>query len=600
MEVKAYFKNIENIIINELKFARKSIKIAVAWFTNDKFKSTLEKKVNEGISVEILLNDDDINHLGDKSIDFSKFTKDGGKLALCKGNNSIMHEKFCIIDDKVLIEGTFNWTYYAENRNDEHIVVFKDFPKLLQQFIERYENLKKKYAVSTSENLQSHSEILAKLESIDKQGKSKDYIDEFSKFWEMHVSSKYMFDQEEFDIQQIFIEFEEEYQNILAEREEQKQREELQKYTDSFRKKFLYDVPEITNLTLLYTNVLHTIQEKLNDKSISDKLKGISASEVCVNSSVCKEKNVWDYLKGVGVPFVVDKEYWYDSIFNPNPEKYCKYSDCIGYSDRMEDINIRMHTRNLKAIEDVFNLRLIVTDDLQQPESFDFARERSLYIQMMKDGYSTEQIKKHVYQVEYGKGDQKNSLSDVLYTMSMEQLEDLMLAVRGFKAHSFNILDKIMESRLSMPDIYKHLDKDLPKTLKGYRWWQHFKERLWMKLPINIFSENTCYYRVQWFFLQSIIKPKQNQKQKPTLIEALEDLCGIDLSCFEGENTISTVGDNYWIPKEIVTKLPLGKPGLEKFYYKTSKDILLKKEIGYYYEIFNRIKKELHNTDSSS
>ena len=146
MEVKAYFENIENIIINELMFARKSIKIAVAWFTDAEFIPYLVRKVKGGVSVEILLHHDDINHLGDNSIDFSDFTEVGGKLAWCKSIHSVMHEKFCIIDDEVLIEGTFNWTYYAENRNDEHIIVFKDFPELLKQFIERYESLKKKYA----------------------------------------------------------------------------------------------------------------------------------------------------------------------------------------------------------------------------------------------------------------------------------------------------------------------------------------------------------------------------------------------------------------------------------------------------------------------
>ena len=81
MEVKAYFENIENIIINELMFARKSIKIAVAWFTDAEFIPYLVRKVKGGVSVEILLHHDDINHLGDNSIDFSDFTEVGGKLA---------------------------------------------------------------------------------------------------------------------------------------------------------------------------------------------------------------------------------------------------------------------------------------------------------------------------------------------------------------------------------------------------------------------------------------------------------------------------------------------------------------------------------------
>lgn len=34
-----------------------------------------------------------------------------------------MHNKFCIFDGSILITGSYNWTYSAENRNAENIII---------------------------------------------------------------------------------------------------------------------------------------------------------------------------------------------------------------------------------------------------------------------------------------------------------------------------------------------------------------------------------------------------------------------------------------------------------------------------------------------
>ena len=37
-----------------------------------------------------------------------------------------MHDKFCIIDNQIVITGSYNWTDNAEFKNDENIVILKD------------------------------------------------------------------------------------------------------------------------------------------------------------------------------------------------------------------------------------------------------------------------------------------------------------------------------------------------------------------------------------------------------------------------------------------------------------------------------------------
>lgn len=114
MEVKVFFNDIENVVINELMLANSSIKVAMSYFTNSRIMEILDRKVRGGVKVELLLRHDETNIAGPTALDFRSFKGSGGYLVWAVGVNVAMNEKFCIIDDSVLIEGTFNWTYSAE------------------------------------------------------------------------------------------------------------------------------------------------------------------------------------------------------------------------------------------------------------------------------------------------------------------------------------------------------------------------------------------------------------------------------------------------------------------------------------------------------
>ena len=136
---------IQNAIQLELFGAQKSIKIAVSWFTNELLFQPLLLKLQAGVSVEIILNDDDINRSAD-GLNFDSFSRLGGTLGW---NNSkqLMHDKFCIIDEKVVISGSYNWTNKAEY-NDEHRTIFKEEPATTKFFISKFSELSKKYGIT--------------------------------------------------------------------------------------------------------------------------------------------------------------------------------------------------------------------------------------------------------------------------------------------------------------------------------------------------------------------------------------------------------------------------------------------------------------------
>lgn len=141
--IKHVNNKIQNAIQTEIFKAKESIKIAVAWFTNELLLQPLVLKLKEGVSVEIIINNDEINHGGESSLDFTDFLQAGGIL---RWNNSkqLTHEKFCIIDNRIVITGSYNWTKKAEY-NSEVETFYYDEKETIQFFTEVFENLSSRF-----------------------------------------------------------------------------------------------------------------------------------------------------------------------------------------------------------------------------------------------------------------------------------------------------------------------------------------------------------------------------------------------------------------------------------------------------------------------
>jgi hypothetical protein len=130
--VKAHFQNIRHSIIREMEMATKSIKVAVYWFTNHELFDLLYQKQLNGVDCELIIHNDYINNR-DNGLPFQDFINAGGKFYFSDEENP-MHNKFCIIDNQVLINGSYNWTYYAESKNRENILIVKDEFDVLKAF----------------------------------------------------------------------------------------------------------------------------------------------------------------------------------------------------------------------------------------------------------------------------------------------------------------------------------------------------------------------------------------------------------------------------------------------------------------------------------
>ena len=145
MKSQAYFDKIHKHIETNLKTSKTSIRIAVAWFTDTRLFNILCEKADEGVHVELLMANHEINH--DSNIKYRDLINKGGQLFWIGKEGAyapLMHNKFCIIDNTILIFGSYNWTQKAKS-NHESITVIEEDYNLILDFNQEFDKIKDKY-----------------------------------------------------------------------------------------------------------------------------------------------------------------------------------------------------------------------------------------------------------------------------------------------------------------------------------------------------------------------------------------------------------------------------------------------------------------------
>lgn len=132
---EAHFQDIQNRILKALDDAEVSITLVMAWFTNDTLFQKIIEKQTQGIEIKLAIYDDGINKK--HGVDISKIPH----VKLKKGQRGgLMHNKFCVIDNQVVLTGSYNWSDNAEFKNDENITIEYD-PKQASKYSVEYRRL---------------------------------------------------------------------------------------------------------------------------------------------------------------------------------------------------------------------------------------------------------------------------------------------------------------------------------------------------------------------------------------------------------------------------------------------------------------------------
>ncbi|MDI1324859.1 MAG: phospholipase D-like domain-containing protein [Algoriphagus sp.] len=143
MHQEIYFSsesNLRDIILEHIELAVDSIHIAVAWFTEPKIFKSLMEKLAQGVNVEVIVTNHQFNR--DSRNDFEALNRGGGFFATCGNDDSLMHNKFCIIDHNYVLNGSFNYTKKANSSNQENLNVVSGDPIYASRFHQEFQKLK--------------------------------------------------------------------------------------------------------------------------------------------------------------------------------------------------------------------------------------------------------------------------------------------------------------------------------------------------------------------------------------------------------------------------------------------------------------------------
>jgi len=127
-------------ILREIETAKKELLVAVYAFTNDDLARALVHAKKRGVAIQVVI-DREFDRANDNSK--GKFL-DAQKIPLrrvsavaaqvAEKEPGLMHQKFAVIDRRVVFTGSYNWTHSADNRNDENLLMFRDAGPLAEEY----------------------------------------------------------------------------------------------------------------------------------------------------------------------------------------------------------------------------------------------------------------------------------------------------------------------------------------------------------------------------------------------------------------------------------------------------------------------------------
>ncbi|XP_064594590.1 uncharacterized protein LOC135461420 [Liolophura sinensis] len=119
-----------------LNSAKSSLDVCVFTISFEDLADILVAKAKAGVTVRVIADDEQVDVPGSQ---IWKLRAQG--IALRTDNSSyFMHHKFVIIDNSLLINGSFNWTRQAIMGNQENLVIV-NHPEILEEFKKEFSKL---------------------------------------------------------------------------------------------------------------------------------------------------------------------------------------------------------------------------------------------------------------------------------------------------------------------------------------------------------------------------------------------------------------------------------------------------------------------------
>ena len=163
---------IKQRIISEINKAEYSVKIAMAYFTDRDIARAIVEAKNNGVDVDVILSSNSQNETVKSILEDAGVCIDVFDTGDTRG---IMHHKFSLIDNKISINGSYNYSFNASTNNVENVQISDDL-STYNQFNSEFEGLK----IKIKNNMNTTGNIILKETEI-KPKQPINIIESFSK-----------------------------------------------------------------------------------------------------------------------------------------------------------------------------------------------------------------------------------------------------------------------------------------------------------------------------------------------------------------------------------------------------------------------------------
>jgi len=123
-------------IVGHIKSAKESVRVMAYSFTSAPIAEAILAAKLRGVVVDVVLDKSQAT----QQYSAATFLHNQGVTPLIDGTHAIQHNKVIIIDERVVITGSFNFSAAAEEKNAENLVIFGNHEEIAAVYTEEFLN----------------------------------------------------------------------------------------------------------------------------------------------------------------------------------------------------------------------------------------------------------------------------------------------------------------------------------------------------------------------------------------------------------------------------------------------------------------------------
>ena len=123
--------------MNLIQNAQESVFFMAFSFTSDDIAAAMREQAGAGVTVKGIF--DESQYFFNIGTEFDNL-RDSGLGVHLDGNPRNMHHKIIIIDEKIVITGSYNFSQSAEERNDENVLIIHN-AEVAETYLNEFERV---------------------------------------------------------------------------------------------------------------------------------------------------------------------------------------------------------------------------------------------------------------------------------------------------------------------------------------------------------------------------------------------------------------------------------------------------------------------------